>query len=485
MLSRTTCRIMFLMLLLGVLILLIDVQPARSQSIIYVPDDYPTIQEAINAADNGDSIKVQIWYWRDPPESIVVNKSVSLSPQSYCELSSITVEAEDVFIKWFWVEDDIRIFADNASIVDVFAHGISIYADNVSVNGIACASDWEPYGPAVYLKGANGCNISEASIGGIDEAPGILLVESSNNVVANCEVDCLVVGMAILELESSFNNTIYGNTFWARFGYSVILDNSSGNRFFNNTFNMFEWEQQVTVWGDSTNVWDIGYPDGGNHWNDYSGTDFYSGPYQNETGSDGIGDIPYVINENNQDNYPLVVHDINITDVVPSKTVVAQGYSMFVNVTLENQGDYEEIFNVTVFANSTVIGTTADITLPSGNSITMTFTWNATDFVKGKYAMMAYATPVPAEESLADNNFTGGWVIVAMPGDITGPDGWPDGKCDIRDLAYIARRFGRRPWEPMWDPNCDITGGIIGVPDGKIDIKDLATVAKNFGRIDP
>ncbi len=32
----------------------------------------------------------------------------------------------------------------------------------------------------------------------------------------------------------------------------------------------------------------------------------YSGQYQNETGSDGIGDTPYVIDANNQDNHPLM-----------------------------------------------------------------------------------------------------------------------------------------------------------------------------------
>jgi PKD repeat protein len=32
----------------------------------------------------------------------------------------------------------------------------------------------------------------------------------------------------------------------------------------------------------------------------------FSGPYQNETGSDGIGDTPYVIDENNLDRYPLM-----------------------------------------------------------------------------------------------------------------------------------------------------------------------------------
>jgi hypothetical protein len=53
-------------------------------------------------------------------------------------------------------------------------------------------------------------------------------------------------------------------------------------------------------------IWDNGYRSGGNYWSDYNGTDSYKGQYQNETGSDGIGDTPYVIDANNTDNYPLM-----------------------------------------------------------------------------------------------------------------------------------------------------------------------------------
>jgi hypothetical protein len=54
------------------------------------------------------------------------------------------------------------------------------------------------------------------------------------------------------------------------------------------------------------NFLDNGYPSGGNYWSSYNGTDVYSGPYQNETGSDGIGDTPYPIDANNTDRYPLI-----------------------------------------------------------------------------------------------------------------------------------------------------------------------------------
>jgi len=47
----------------------------------------------------------------------------------------------------------------------------------------------------------------------------------------------------------------------------------------------------------SINAWDDGYPSGGNYWSDYTGVD---------ADGDGIGDTPYVIDENNTDRYPLM-----------------------------------------------------------------------------------------------------------------------------------------------------------------------------------
>jgi hypothetical protein len=93
----------------------------------------------------------------------------------------------------------------------------------------------------------------------------------------------------------------------------------------------------------------------------------------------------------------------------------------------------------------------------------------------GNYTISAYAQPVLGETNIADNNFTGGWVIVSMVGDITGPDGWPDGKCDIRDVSAVARLFGVNSPNPEYKPNCDINN------DWKIDIKDVSTVARHFG----
>ena len=45
------------------------------------------------------------------------------------------------------------------------------------------------------------------------------------------------------------------------------------------------------------NIWDNGYPSGGNYWSDYAGVD---------ADGDGIGDTPYIIDDNNIDHYPLM-----------------------------------------------------------------------------------------------------------------------------------------------------------------------------------
>jgi hypothetical protein len=167
---------------------------------------------------------------------------------------------------------------------------------------------------------------------------------------------------------------------------------------------------------NSINVWDDGYPSGGNYWSDYDATDFYSGPYQNETGRDGIGDTAYVIDENNQDNYPLVKpwspHDVGITSVTTSKTIVGQGYNVSINVMVFNYGDCMENVNITIYANSTSIGEINNINLTSRTSMSITFMWDTTDFAKGNYTISAYAEQILGEKDTTDNFYIDGVVQI-------------------------------------------------------------------------
>ncbi len=175
-------------------------------------------------------------------------------------------------------------------------------------------------------------------------------------------------------------------------------------------------------------------------------------------------------------------HDVAVK-CVTSKSVIGQGCSSTIKVTVINVGTYTETFNITTFANTTIISTATDIALASGNSTIIDFVWNTASFDKGNYTLRAYLEPVPDETNPSDNNFTDGWVIVAMVGDITGSDGWPDGKCDMRDIGLVARYFGQTA--PPAPANCDFTGPTTGVPDGKVDMRDIGLVARHFGETDP
>ncbi|RLI43059.1 hypothetical protein DRO69_09705 [Candidatus Bathyarchaeota archaeon] len=105
-----------------------------------------------------------------------------------------------------------------------------------------------------------------------------------------------------LTLSQSSNNTVIQNNIVYNYRGMYLYDSLNNkihhNNFINNTI------QVDSV--NSLNTWDDGYPSGGNYWSDYNGTDFYNGEYQNGTGSDGIGDAPYIIDINNTDRYPLI-----------------------------------------------------------------------------------------------------------------------------------------------------------------------------------
>lgn len=201
-----------------------------------------------------------------------------------------------------------------------------------------------------------------------------------------------------------------------------------------------------------------------------------NGPLQDQPGSDGIGDSPYVINSNNQDRYPLMKpypwepHDIGVTSLEPSKTAVGQGYTVHVNVTLFNYGNNTEHFNITVSANATLIHTFDDITLTSRNSTTLTFTWNTFGFVKGNYTLTAVADTVLGETDTADNTFIGGRVMVTLPGDVDG-----DQDVDIFDIVRMAGVYGISLPDPRYSPPCDVDN------DGDIDIFDIVIAAGHYG----
>src|SRR5208337_5580994 len=53
----------------------------------------------------------------------------------------------------------------------------------------------------------------------------------------------------------------------------------------------------------------------------------------------------------------ITFHDVTVTGVTTSKTIIGQGYSMSINVAVKNQGNYTETFNATAYATTITIET--------------------------------------------------------------------------------------------------------------------------------
>ena len=107
--------------------------------------------------------------------------------------------------------------------------------------------------------------------------------------------------------------------------------------------------------------------------------------------------------------------DTAVINVTTSTTVVVESCSVSINATVENQGTITETFNVTAYYNTTPINTT-EVTLTSGNIVTITFTWNTTGVEEGDYAISAKASVDPGETDTTDNTKVDGTITVLSPG---------------------------------------------------------------------
>jgi parallel beta-helix repeat protein len=318
------------------------------------------------------------------------------------------------------------------------------------------------FGPGLYLTDGSNSSVIADNIVTFNWHYGIgIFYNSSNNDVSGNVItdNGLTFGAGVSVLFSDANTIInnaiinnrYGLGFQASFGNSIYHNNLINNT--NQVDNQ-----------DSANIWDDGYPSGGNYWSDYNGTDSYRGSRQNETGSDGIGDTPYVIDEKNQDKYPFTKpcpwssHDIGITGITTSKTVVGQGFNLNINTTIFNYGDNAETFNVTVYCNETAITLPngenyTPVTLGSGNFTTVAIAWNTSGFAKGNCTVSAVADTVPGETDTEDNTLPDGWVFVSIPGDING-----DQYVNAKDAVLLGAAFNSSQEQPSFNPNADTNG---------------------------
>jgi parallel beta-helix repeat protein len=165
-------------------------------------------------------------------------------------------------------------------------HGIDLtYRTNVTINNIKITGFF--FG--VYLSSSSRNVVSRNSIESC--LSGIGLYSSSSNEISGNNITANNDGIFLFESEYNyiFENNIENNE------NGIECSNyATRNRIYHNNFKDNIGQVGIIM---QMNFWDDGYPSGGNYWSDYAGVD---------ANNDGIGDTPYVIDESNQDSYPLV-----------------------------------------------------------------------------------------------------------------------------------------------------------------------------------
>lgn len=490
---------------------------------------YNTIQEGVNAASVGGTVQVASGTYY---ENVVINKSLTLKGAgsditiidgSGPPKTGVEITGDNVNISRFTIRNSGHgVHLHMCSGATVSDNTITsnkyegIYAQSSNGNtirgNIITSNEFE----GMYLEASTGNKISGNTITN-NTFWGICLDSSSNNntisgntitshirwpgIVLENSGSIIISDNVILsndrgiELVSSSDDTISGNTI-SNNDIGIELYYSGGNTIYQNNF--INNTDQVVPSG--ANAWNSSAE--GNCWSDYNGTDL---------NGDGMGDTPYVIDEYNKDNYPLmnpydktnpvadagpdqlvvngttvtfdgsgstdnldvvnygivnytwtftdvtprilagvkvnytfynvgnfsvtlnvsdhsgnwdtdkmwvnvtetqIIRDVAITNITVSPTTVTTGEPIIVNVTVANEGNMSETFSVTVYYDSSVVGTKNIASFASGGNETLSFNWGTTGVPGGNYTVKAVVSIVAGETDVLDNERTYGTVTI-------------------------------------------------------------------------
>ena len=219
----------------------------------------------------------------------------------------VVSERSNVTIKGFKIDTfhfGIMFHASNGSriIANNLAGNINgIFLQEVSSNNSVSGNILRDNEVGMYLFNSYYNTIVENTLTKCT-ASGIFLVGWANN--NNMSTNIITDNLEGISIRDSYYNFASANR---------IADNTRGIQLSNyaesNTFshnNIVDNTQQTYVENTCLlNAWDNGYPSAGNYWSDHYSVDVKSGPYQNETRSDGIGDQPYTVTVSVQDRFPL------------------------------------------------------------------------------------------------------------------------------------------------------------------------------------
>jgi parallel beta-helix repeat protein len=312
---------------------------AGSRTIV-VPDDYPTINAAIDNATAGDTIFVKKGTYESPIDyTLVINKTLSLIGE---DANNTILNLHPHYTEW-WILTQLYISYSNAITVDASNFKISGFTINTSGGDISITGDRTELmsnnittgtSASLAVSGSH-CNITDNISSGFislngslnviarnsfanillsgdsntisnNTCRGITVRSSSLNVISGNKISTSeLYGSGIMVAYNSSYNLFYAN-YISGFAASVAFNSAENNTFYHNNF-VNNADEPVSIYVEpARNFWDNGRE--GNYWSDYNGTD---------ANGDGVGDTPYVIDAGNVDRYPLMEpYDINTGRVV-------------------------------------------------------------------------------------------------------------------------------------------------------------------------
>jgi len=331
---------------------LISQQIIAGSQIIKVPEDYPAIQLAIDAANTGDTIQVASGTYfgkvrvtkslrliGEGPENTVITPEAA---NGTAIVTVVKVLADNVEIRGFTIRGGTtgvllqfssgtllrnNVMSDNKRNFGVLGDSLSHFAHDVDssnmVDGKPICFWLNSHGRQVpteagYVAIVNSTKITVKDVELTSNWQGVLLVNTRHSLVENVTAlgndegivlrmsnentilmnHLVAVNLHAIYCLSSYNNTFTENTI-SNATRGVVMQHSNGNTIYHNNFiNNQEQLRQL----NSSNIWDNGKE--GNYWSNYQGEDM---------DGDGIGDTskPHL----GVDHYPL----IDLFDETPPK----------------------------------------------------------------------------------------------------------------------------------------------------------------------
>ncbi len=441
---------------------------AVHHSTIRVPRDYPTVGEAVEAANPGDTILVAAGTYR---EYVYVNKSLRIIGEGAEKtvVSSFEITADNVTVNGFDVWDGLWLTYSSGCNVsnNIVWHSFYPIVLDHSSNNYVAYNTIPPTGEGIYLfDGSNNNVIRQNNIAGQQIA--IHVFYSHNNTIDYNRISESCTGIYINGGQHNRveSNKLAQNKAGIAIGGSynlmisnLITDNSRGiscysgknNSIYHNNF----LNNPGEVVDNGKNAWDNGAE--GNYWDGYNGTDL---------NGDGVGDTCLPWQE--VDYYPLMAPwtlirtfyvdvngmvypvRINCSSTVASFNFDASLRQMSFNVTgpPSSLGFCSVTIPKALLSGDFAVFVDDElVTCTQAENATHTFTYFTYAHSTGKVR-----------------------ILVPIPGDLN-----VDGDVDIFDIVLAASSYGVTPDDPNWNPLAD-----LAPPWEIINIYDIVTLASYY-----